>query len=215
MVTTDNQSPMLSPPELLCDAIIRDDTEMVMAILAATDTDNLWKLLEGNIISDECMKILKGRHKEDILRLCPGNAWSLAVSSCALGVMKVFVSEYNVDVHQVDIRGDNAIHVMIRAAHVLPEMEARSVQAYSILCNLLPLEGTRKLLKAENEDGLQPLELAMLLGTFQIFSAIFSTKGKDSLSNLNVCNATFKLPDHINARNTMKCKTIHGIFDIP
>ena len=173
------QSPVMPSSKVWCDAIIRDDIDAVEEILSALDTDDLWKLLHGNIDLDECIAMLKARHKEEIFGSCPGNAWSLAVASGALGVIKMLVRDYNINVHQIDHRGDNAIHAMIRAAHRRPQMEEHLAKTYSVLCNLLPLEDTGKLLNTENEDGLRPLEFSVLLATFQILNVIFSTKGEE------------------------------------
>ena len=160
------------------DAIIQDDIDTVMEILATVSTSECHKLLHSEINNKAFMAILQARHKKEVHHTRPNNSWNIAVASGAVRVIEMFVNKYNIDVHQVDGNGDNTLHAMIKAACGSPVVEERAVETYLFLCESLQTDDLKNLLKAENKDNFLPVELAILLGTFQLFTVMFSTEGK-------------------------------------
>ncbi len=184
-------SQLIDPPYLTSpqhdawfDAIVNNDCKTVREILATADCKEQQLLLHGNIYNPTYMTTLMTRHKEAIPHARPGNSWSLATASGAMAVIKLFVQKYNINIHQVDTRGDNAIHAIIRVASGSTKMERTAVKTYTFLCEILQLNDIKALLKTGNNEDLRPLELALLAGTFKLVNAIFSTKGRNLIIHI-------------------------------
>ena len=159
-------------------ALINNDVNVVIKILTCLDDVHQQELLHGTFPCDTSEGILKQRHKMVMRHPQPANSWHMAVAYGAQRTIKLLLTQYNIDIHVVDEHGDNAIHALIHAACVLPELEPSSVATYHLLCEILKPEDISRLLKTQNNNHLHPLEMAIHSGTLKLYSEIFNTKGK-------------------------------------
>jgi hypothetical protein len=82
------------------------------------------------------------------------------------------------DLYAADWRGENIIHALCWAAGYRPKCEASLGIVYKRIIELAAtIENKRKLLYAEDEDSLRPVELASSFGNFLIMNNIFETVG--------------------------------------
>ena len=76
----------------------------------------------------------------------------------------------------VNQQGWNIIHYLVVASYNIPNVEKQAVEIYNRLKCDIALEDLRFLLHMEDFEGLRPLEMAVHLGCFAMFDAIFNTE---------------------------------------
>ena len=102
------------------------------------------------------------------------NTWHLVVTLGSKDSIKLFIDK------GVDIQGQsehmyNIIHSMILAAAFDPELEDALIEKYRFIVNYISRNDTFKLLMAENDEGMRPLEFAMhnsVTGLFKVSSLL-------------------------------------------
>ena len=163
--------------EMWIKAIKEDTSDYVSRCLDSAGPERKRWLLDGSIYTESERDMLLRSSK----KLClPGfhitKPLLLAVAFASRNVVEVFL-EHGIDVCQVDVRDNNIIHALVNLSHLNETTEANMVKMYKWLFGRLNLESMRRLLFMENSTGMRPLELAANFGTFDMYSAIFDTKG--------------------------------------
>ena len=105
----------------------------------------------------------------------PDRPWSLAAVCDSRAIMKVLL-EYGADALQVNSHRNNMLHVLAALASTAnADKESEVVETARHIRSILKPEFYKKLLLAENADGLRPMELASHLGAFNLFEFYFDT----------------------------------------
>jgi hypothetical protein len=112
---------------------------------------------------------------------------SVAACHGAFSVFKILMQS-NPDISFINNSGDNVIHDMIMLASRTQKDEAKYVEHYRKLCDILGLQTIKKLLLGG--AYYHPLELACIQETLLFAKAIFETKGvylvKEELAGMNL-----------------------------
>ena len=106
----------------------------------------------------------------------PQRPFSLA-AVCGAGATLNMMLGSPINVCLSDPNGNNVLHELVRFASVSKKCEVVMAETYSILMRLLPTTEFERLLRAENNDRLRPLELAAKLSTLRMGNVIVQTPG--------------------------------------
>ena len=107
----------------------------------------------------------------------PETPWCLAAMMNSRKVMKV-LAEYGANSLQATPNGNNMLHVLVAFVSTGGDLrEELALTTASYIKALIGDDCYGKLLLAENDDGLRPLELACHLGTLGLFMYFFETPG--------------------------------------
>ena len=107
----------------------------------------------------------------------PDTPWSLAAMLNSRKAMNILM-EYGADCLQITSHGNNMLHVLVAFASTGgDDGEELAISTTGYIKDLIGDDLYCQLLRAENNDGLRPLELASHLGTFGLFMYFFETPG--------------------------------------
>ena len=156
-------------------AIIHDDNDMVRSMIKRSSIDSQFSDLSN-------LQLQLEKHSGHVNHISntaysPETSWSLAAMFNSRKVMRV-LSEYGVTCLQSTSTGNNMLHVLVAFASTGGEFqEEQALTTTAYIKELVGDDDYGKLLLAENQDGLRPLELACHLDTFGLFMYFFETPG--------------------------------------
>ena len=163
------------------DAIRMDNLEEMKARLNSVEHKILIELINGSFK----MENTEIKHSEISSKMAL-NTWHLVVTLCSEDSIKLFINN-GVNIQGISKYKYNIIHSIILAAAFEPELEDALIEKYKFIVENISKDDTLKLLMAENDEGMRPLEFAMhnsLPGLFQgIVTFSFQTFLR-SISNL-------------------------------
>ena len=146
------------------DVIRTDNFDAMKTRLDSVEEKTLIKLING------CFKIENTKIKDgEISSKMAENTWHLFITLGSKDSIKLFIDK-GVDIQGQSEHKYNIIHSMILAAAFEPELEDALIEKYRFIVDYISKDDTFKLLMAENDEGMRPLEFAMhnsVTGLFQ------------------------------------------------
>ena len=158
--------------DLLVKGIVTGTLETVRSVLNSTDE-------KGTLVNSEISwdYTFQDIHVEPCLPLLKINKpLALAVVFGATSTISLLL-ENGANLFSTDDLGNNIIHCLINVSWHDQKCESQAEQTYVWLRENLPRTSLKRLLLAENNGGLRPLELAANLGILSLFLQIFRTEG--------------------------------------
>ena len=161
----DDHGPLLSLSEFRFwyQAIKEDNKDVLSSSLETTDHDLQEKLLNGNFDFGETFI---ESNQNYITKSYP--VWHLAVAFCSMDTIKFFISKGVNKFVKNEIKY-NVIHNIILAAAFEPQCEDVMIEKFRFIIQNIKEEEKIKLLFAENDNGMRPVEMAMELSTTGLF----------------------------------------------
>ena len=153
-------------------AIVCDDAQVVEAALGVADEEQRYILLNGSFDYQDDDLVSHNPYRFGR----PHKPLSMALLSGALKVLSILIG-YDVHVTPQNSRGHNVVHQLIIIAFHGESHESRLVGSYVAMMGLVDLHTKRRLLLAESNIGLRPLEAAAHHGTLHFVQAIMETEG--------------------------------------
>ena len=165
------------------DAIKENNSTLVEEILSRCDEQEKRLLLDGHFqFHNQCL--LKSTALTYQNLTCTFELpLFLAVHFQSIKVLKIMFQS-GIDISQNDFRGNNVIHGLVLSSSSASDKNYRSMYAY--LMKSLSTSDKKRLLLAENNDGLRPLEYASKLDEFGLQECILQTKDVYAFSKGNV-----------------------------
>ena len=159
-------------------AVIENDVAAVEYLLTQSSEDARYLLLEG-WICEEASFWDGWPHKEAETQkiMSVHRTLSLAAVCGSCDVIDVLHSA-DINMFQIDKRGNNVIHTLIIHANRSQEREETYLEVFNKVESLMSTEKFKKLLVMENSSGITPLELATHFQTFRLMNAILTNPGQ-------------------------------------
>ena len=162
------------------DAIVQDDVELARQLLDGKENISsigLTYAVGKRGKTGNCMVLPHTSIKCKLAcsTYVPDNIWCLAAIYNSRKVLR-FLVERRVNATGGTSHGNNYLHCLIAFASMeIEEVELQAVDSAKYIQSLLSDNEYKKVLMAENEKGLRPLELASHLGMFALFMSIFDS----------------------------------------
>ena len=160
------------------DAIKRDDIEEVQFILETVDEDvgtflltkqlPLWQPASCGHTACDCYP--------PYISIIARYTLFIAFAGPSMKVLALLLQNYKVDFLLKDVNSVNILHSMLYSSYFRKCHEKQYVECYSWLSRNLDKGIVQQLLKEETTTGLKPLELALQLDLFSMFTAIINTQ---------------------------------------
>ncbi len=150
------------------EAITSDNIDLISRTLQESDSKGQEELLNG--VFDLDLIASKVQHKQEHKASSP-IVWHMVATLCSEKTIKLFLSHGTNIFSQTDL-GYNFVHTMVITAAVRPESEDRILHSYKVIMECITSADKIRLLSAENEDGMRPLDFAMHNATTGLFQGI-------------------------------------------
>ena len=144
-------------------AIKKDNKEVLSRSLETTDQDIQQKLLNGNFDFGETSM---ESDQNFMTKSCP--VWHLVVAFGSQETIQFFISK-GVNVFVRSEIKYNVIHNIILTAAFEPQCEDVMIEKFKFIMKNIKEEDKIKLLFAENNNGMRPVEMAMELSATGLF----------------------------------------------
>ena len=153
-------------------AIVCDDAQVVEAALRVADEEQRYLLLNGSFDYQDDDLVSHNPYRFGR----PHKPLTMALLSGALKVLSILIG-YDVNLTPQNSSGHNVVHQLIIIAFHGESHESRLVGSYVAMMRLVHLHTKRRLLLAESNIGLGPLEAAAHHGTLHFVQAIMEMEG--------------------------------------
>ena len=168
------------------DAIIADDSATVSHFLSVSDDQERCRLLNYPFryptVAMGMRDITEDQHYFEVRYPVV-----LAAVVGSLNVLDLFL-QHGVD-FTVEDDGGNVLHALCFEGFKFPNKENHTVATFNLLLKRLPHDVMKDLLLTESKLGSRPIELAGVLGCYQLIDAMFNTKGV-YLAKVCTCTGT-------------------------
>ena len=156
------------------DAIIADDSDTVDDFLSVSDDEELFRLLNSPFrYPPVAMGMLDVTEDQNYYKVRYPVVLAGVVGS--LNVLDLFL-EYGADFSVAD-EGENILHALCFEGFMFPTKERHVVATYDLLLKRLPHDVMKGLLIAECGLGARPIELASVMGCYELIEVMFNTQG--------------------------------------
>ena len=156
------------------DAILTNDPAAVEFILANSDADERYALLNGYFDFSGSEPLLPASADSRENKFTFSHAWHMAVALGSRDVVRSFI-QHDCNVLIVDPEGRNAIHCLVYVSFMREELQEETLLTYKTIHQHVSRKDLHDLLLQETSDGLRPLEFALHLGASHLAAQMFHT----------------------------------------
>ena len=158
--------------------IVRDNVDAMLLVLdSVRSTDAKRMLITEQLFSHEIEEPKAPSLYDHPFSVC--HALSLAVVYGSTRCLSVLLQQPDADPFMTEIHNNNLIHLVTLVADLNNQdnQECALEMFDAILAKVHNIDGRRRLLLSENDEGYRPLELAAKLRVDRVFRAILYTEG--------------------------------------